>query len=182
MAWVFRTKRGNPAFVTKIFLVVGKGDGNFARTVALEIERKYLVSGEPWHGFGGTEIAQFYLASGNGATVRVRTAGKQAWLTVKGPASGCVRAEFEYEIPLADARALRRIFPDAPGIEKTRYRIPHEGWCWEVDVFHGRHQGLLLAEIELPAPDAAFPLPEWAGEEVTGDPRFFNANLARRRC
>lgn len=147
---------------------------------ALEIERKFLVPTEDFlsQAILAEEINQGYLHEGL-PTVRVRTRGEKAFLTIKGPSdpSGLVRAEYEYPIPVADAEGLLALCT-AGRLEKTRYLVPFAGYTWEVDVFHGRHEGLRLAEIELSNPEECPPLPPWVGEEVTGDPRYYNSTLA----
>ena len=150
--------------------------------MGIEIERKFLVTGEAWRGRvrgAGMAMRQGYLAAGGASApgVRVRLAGDQAWLTVKGP-GGLVRAEFEYPIPVEDARGMLALCI-APIIEKTRFEVPHSGHLWIVDVFHGPAHlaGLVLAEIEMDSADASPPLPDWLGAEVTGDARYSNAAL-----
>jgi adenylate cyclase len=146
--------------------------------MTIEIERKFLVRGEPWHNVAGVEYRQGYLCTDKGRTVRIRTAGERGYLTIKGSTRGIVRAEYEYEIPLADARELLALCPHPP-IEKTRYRIPHADLVWEVDVFHGENAGLVVAEIELEAEDQQVEVPPWVAQEVTGDRRYTNSNLSR---
>ena len=145
--------------------------------MAVEIERKFLVSGDQWRTSQGTLYRQGYLNREKSRTVRVRIAGSKAFLTVKGINKGAVRAEFEYEIPLADAEALLKIC-DGPLIEKTRHVIQHGGMTWEIDEFHGDNAGLILAEIELQDADQAFEKPDWLGREVTEDPRYYNSSLS----
>ncbi len=146
--------------------------------MAREIERKFLVIGDDWRGLApGKDYRQGYLSTVAERTVRVRVAGERAFLTVKGISVGASRAEFEYGIPVADADEMLDGLCERPIIEKTRYRIPHEGFVWEVDEFAGANAGLIVAEIELASEDQQFPHPSWIGEEVTGDPRYFNANL-----
>ncbi len=142
-----------------------------------EIERKFLVTGDGWRGGAGEQIAQGYLASTPASSVRVRLAGARAWLTVKSSGSGRMRREFEYAIPPADAQAMLAFCPDPP-VEKIRYRIAHAGRTWEVDAFLGANAGLVVAEVELDAPEVEVVLPGWVGAEVTDDPRYLNANLA----
>ena len=113
------------------------------------------------------------------STVRVRRAGDQAWLTIKGAPAGRVRAEFEYPIPPADADELL-LLCEPTVIDKTRYRVPHAGHVWEDDVFAGVNAQLVLAEVELVAADAAVELPGWVGREVSDDPRYQNSQLSRR--
>ncbi|MDE8653015.1 CYTH domain-containing protein [Novosphingobium album (ex Liu et al. 2023)] len=150
--------------------------------MAREIERKFLVAGDAWRRAAGEgqRIRQAYLASGGPAEIRVRICdGARAVLTIKSAAPGLSRAEFEYPIPLADAEELIALRTGGC-LEKRRFTIPADaGLRWEIDVFAGTHQGLCLAEIELASPDQAFAMPDWLGAEVTGDPRYYNATLAR---
>src|SRR6056297_717085 len=127
--------------------------------MGIEIERKFLVqgefrSGEPIH------FQQGYLSREPGRTVRVRLAGDQAWLTIKSLTTETVRQEFEYEVPFSDAEQML-LLCDGPLIEKYRWHIQHAGHLWEVDEFLGENQGLIVAEIELDAPDEEFELPPW---------------------
>lgn len=148
--------------------------------MAQEIERKFLPASEGWRGrAAGTPYLQGYLCASKEQTVRVRLAGDQAFLTIKGPSQGISRAEFEYPIPLADARELFLLCP-LPLIEKTRYRIEHAGLIWEVDEFSGANSGLILIEVELAFAEQAFVKPDWVGEEVSADSRYTNAMLSRR--
>jgi len=144
-----------------------------------EIERKYLLKGPDWKaGAEGTVVRQGYLSTDEEQTVRVRAIGEEGFLTVKGPTQGVSRLEFEFSIPLADAeRILDELCPH-PLIEKTRYRIRHGDLVWEVDEFSGANEGLVVAEVELSHEDEAISFPEWIGEEVSGDPRYFNSNLS----
>jgi adenylate cyclase len=146
--------------------------------MAIEIERKFLVVGDAWRDAPAVFYSQGYLNRDKARTVRVRIAGEEAFLTVKGASVGASRAEFEYPIPLWDARELLAMC-EQPLIEKNRRKIPHEGLIWEVDEFLGENLGLIVAELELPAEDAVFTRPDWIGEEVTGDARYFNSNLSR---
>ena len=152
--------------------------------MGLEIERKFLVKGEPWRQApDGVPMRQGYLVTGPPVSVRVRVAGGSARLTLKKAATGTgnlVRHEFEYPVPLEEAEAMLGSLAEGGLVEKTRYRVPCEGFVFEVDVFHGENAGLVVAELELSAPDQPFPRPPWLGEEVTGDPRYLNAALARR--
>ncbi len=143
-----------------------------------EIERKFLLADDSWHdGSPGVRIAQGYLSQDADRTVRVRIAGESGWLTIKGRSEGITRAEFEYEIPLDDAKTLLEMcLPSV--IDKTRFRIPFGGHEWEIDVFHGDNKGLVVAEVEL-ADEAVSPeLPPWIGVEVSSDARYFNSCLA----
>lgn len=146
--------------------------------MGVETERKFLVSGDAWRSQGtAVPYAQGYLARGNGVTIRIRIAGEKAFLTVKGPVEGISRPEFEYPVPAGDAREMLMLCKD-PVIEKSRTRIPHADHVWEVDEFGGSNQGLVIAEVELSAPEEEVILPPWVGAEVTGDPRYYNSNLA----
>jgi CYTH domain-containing protein len=145
-----------------------------------EIERKFLLKGDAWRALArGTAYRQGYLSTVKERTVRVRTVGERGFLTVKGVTTGVRRAEFEYEIPRADADAMLDDLCERPLIEKTRYRIEHGGLVWEVDEFFGENAGLVLAEVELDSESQKIALPGWVGEEVSGDPRYFNANLIK---
>ena len=145
-----------------------------------EIERKYLVKGDSWRALAeGIHYRQGYLNSDKERTVRVRSTGAKAYITVKGLTVGATRAEYEYEIPVADGNAMLDTLAERPILEKKRYRIPHRGFTIEVDEFLGENAGLVLAEVELGSEDQAFDKPAWLGEEVTGDPRYYNANLVR---
>jgi adenylate cyclase len=145
-----------------------------------EIERKFLLRDDSWRGGQGQLMRQGYLSAGEGITVRVRIAGPRAWLTVKGPAAGAGRAEFEYPIPLADAEDMLGTLCRGPLVEKRRYEISYQGLTWEVDEFLGDNAGLLVAEVELESATQSVPLPPWVGEEVTGDPRYYNSSLVHR--
>lgn len=145
--------------------------------MALETERKFLVKGEAWRPLGTpVPYAQGYLSRGTGRTVRVRIAGNKAFLTVKGPVVGITREEFEYGVPVDEARAMLKLC-DGPVIEKTRTTIPLGNHHWEVDEFAGANEGLIVAEVELTHPDEKVTIPDWIGTEVTGDPRYYNSNL-----
>jgi adenylate cyclase len=146
--------------------------------MGLEIEKKFLLRDDSWKQSAvGTHYVQGYLMNDRGITVRARIAGDTGYLTVKGPSQGAGRQEYEYEIPVADAEPLLRTLCKKPLIEKTRYKIDHAGFTWEIDVFHGENKGLVVAEIELDSEDQHFELPPWAGEEVTGERRYYNAQL-----
>ncbi|MFU8896394.1 MAG: CYTH domain-containing protein [Gammaproteobacteria bacterium] len=145
-----------------------------------EIERKFLVTGTGWKtGRQGKRVRQGYLCVEKERTVRVRLVDKHGWLTVKGVTSGVSRLEFEYPIPVADAHRLLDALCLQPIIDKTRYEIRHQDHLWEVDEFHGANAGLVVAEIELDREDEAFARPDWLGDEVSDDARYFNAQLVR---
>lgn len=149
--------------------------------MATEIERKFLVRDQRWREQArpGVRLMQGYLASTPALTVRVRLAGEQGRLTIKGATHGICRSEYEYAIPAEDAQAMLNELAETAIVEKTRYLVPAGEHNWEVDVFAGENAGLVLAEIELSAEDEAFERPAWLGVEVSDEPRYFNANLAR---
>ena len=145
-----------------------------------EIERKFLVSGDGWRLLAkGAAYRQGYLNSARERTVRIRTSGDRALLTIKGLTIGATRAEYEYEIPVADGDAMLDSLVEKPIIEKKRYKVPLEGLTWEIDEFFGDNIGLIVAEVELESAGQTFRKPEWVGEEVTADPRYFNVNLIK---
>ena len=148
--------------------------------MGVEIERKFLVRDmSVLDGVEGVPYRQGYLSTDPERTVRVRRAGDHAFLTIKGLSRGATRAEFEYAIPVDDAEAmLLQCLP--PIVSKVRHRIPHAGLTWEVDVFGGENEGLVVAELEIPSEATEVTIPPWLGDEVTGDPRYFNANLVSR--
>ena len=147
--------------------------------MAIEIERKFLLKNQQWRTLSGAGclIRQGYLSDQPERTVRVRVAGEQAWLTVKGKTKGIARLELEYPIPVAEAMQLLDQLCLKPLIEKYRYRIIQGDLVWEVDEFLGDNTGLVVAEIELSAADQAFDRPDWLGAEVSDDPRYFNSAL-----
>jgi adenylate cyclase len=148
----------------------------------MEIERKYLPKSDAWRealGAPGVLVRQGYLASGAACTVRVRVKGDNGYITVKGPTRSASRAEYEYAIPIEDARAMQDSLCGKPLIEKTRYVVKHAGLQFEIDEFHGENAGLVLVEVELKSEDQKIDLPHWIGEEVTSDLRYYNSNLAR---
>lgn len=145
--------------------------------MGIEIERKFLVRGVVWKSLAAGELfRQGYLSADPERTVRVRLVGNDGFLTIKGKSQGMRRVEFEYAIPGMEAQALLDLC-QRPLIEKYRYRIPSHGLVWEVDEFLGENAGLVVAEVELVAEEQAVELPDWVGDEVTGDPRYFNSNL-----
>ena len=145
-----------------------------------EIERKFLLRDESWRaGASGTFFRQGYLNSSKERTVRIRTAGDKAFLTVKGPVVGATRAEFEYPIPLDECNAMLDTLAEKPLIEKKRYRIKCGDLTWEIDEFFGDNKGLIVAEVELQSEGQRIDKPSWVGDEVSGDPRYFNSNLIK---
>ncbi len=148
--------------------------------MAKEIERKFLVMDKTYRHQGSSlYIHQGFLSTEKERVVRVRIHGKQAFLTVKGISKGISRAEFEYKIPIADAKYMLENLCLRPTIEKQRYKVNIEGFTWEIDEFTGENDGLIIAEIELKSDGQQFPRPDWLGEEVTGDERYYNASLVR---
>jgi CYTH domain-containing protein len=149
--------------------------------MAKEIERKFLVKGDAWRALAkGTTYRQGYLNSAKERTVRVRTAEDKAFLTIKGLTLGATRAEYEYAIPFDEGKAMLDALAEKPLIEKKRYKIPAGDLTWEIDEFLGDNAGLILAEVELKSEDQAFDRPAWLGDEVTGDTRYYNANLIKK--
>jgi adenylate cyclase len=145
--------------------------------MATEIERKFLVSGSDWRSVEPIYYSQGYLNRDKHRTVRVRIAGDSGVLTIKGLSVGASRPEYEYPIPLEDAKALLELC-DGPIVEKNRRVIEHAGLDWEVDEFLGDNQGLIVAEVELASEDQKIDLPSWVGVEVTDDPKYYNSNLS----
>lgn len=149
--------------------------------MGIEIERKFLVKNDSWRGLGaGTPYRQGYLSTDRERVVRVRRAGDRGFLTVKGAGDGAARAEYEFEIPVAEADEMLDTLCLRPLIEKVRHLVPFAGLVWEVDEFSGDNRGLILAEVELEREDQPVVLPDWVGREVTGDPRYFNAYLVEK--
>ncbi len=144
--------------------------------MATEIERKFLVNGDAWKTGDFIRIRQGYLNRDKERTVRVRIAGDEAYLTIKGITVGATRAEYEYRVPVADGGEMLEMC-DGPLIEKNRTIIVYEGTTWEIDEFHGSNFGLVIAEVELKSEDQPFEKPDWLGAEVTDDRRYYNSNL-----
>ena len=145
-----------------------------------EIERKFLVRGDSWRAQAkGTTYRQGYLNSAKERIVRIRTVGDKAFLTIKGLTVGATRMEYEYEIPMADCNTMLDALAERPLIEKKRYKVDLGGLTWEIDEFFGENKGLIVAEVELKSEDQTFKKPDWVADEVTGDPRYFNANLIK---
>lgn len=149
--------------------------------MGVEIERKFLIDETKLPTLkNGYTIKQGYIQTVDHTTVRIRIRDKEAFLTIKGKSQGASRLEFEYPIPLSDAKEMLTNLCHASRVEKTRYLVEHGGHTWEVDIFEGSNQGLIIAEIELESEDEDFSLPEWVSEEVTQDKRYFNVNLVER--
>lgn len=149
--------------------------------MAIEIERKFLVKGDFTRtAVQADRIVQGYLYTAPDKTVRIRIRGSKAYLTIKGRSdeTGVARSEFEYEIPVADADALLSMCEEGV-IDKVRYLVPVKEHVWEIDLFHGHNAGLVIAEIELTSEDEVFERPDWLGDEVTGQSRYYNAMLSK---
>ena len=148
--------------------------------MGIEIERKYRIHTQEWHKLSHHHftIKQGYISTAAEQTIRVRCCGPNAWLTIKGKAHNGKRKEFEYPIPIEDADDMLNVWASNRVIHKTRHHVRVEQHVWEVDVFHGDNEGLIIAEIELSSLDEQFVLPSWVGEEVTEDHRFSNSNLS----
>lgn len=146
--------------------------------MAIEIERKFLVNQDRLPSLAqGTRICQAYIPTSNCTTVRVRLSGERAFITLKGPSVGVSRAEFEYEIPPADAQQMIDQLCSGGAIDKVRHEILHEGMLWELDIFSGENSGLIVAEIELTDETQQFAVPDWIDREVSSDPRYSNFAL-----
>lgn len=148
--------------------------------MAVEIERKFLVDKEKWDALAKPKsnfIRQGYIITEPEKTIRVRITDNEAYLTVKGKTTGFSRTEIECNIPVATAAEMLQYFSTAE-IDKERYEIPYGQYIWEVDVFHGQNEGLIVAEIELENESAIFEKPDWIAEEVTNDLRYYNSNLS----
>ena len=148
--------------------------------MAKEIERKFLIEPELWKQLDkpkGQHYNQGYIGGNEDVTIRIRIAEDKGYLTLKGKTVGISRDEFEYEIPHGEAIAMISSFTTS-GTEKIRYKITQGDLIWEVDEFLGPNAGLIVAEIELQYEEQAFDRPAWIAEEVTGDHRYFNSNLA----
>jgi adenylate cyclase len=148
--------------------------------MALEIERKYLVDLEKLGTLeNGIRIKQAYLSTNKEAVVRVRVKNDKAYLTIKGSNIGVTRLEFEYEIPLTEANEMLDKLCQKPVIDKTRYLIDYENHTWELDIFYGDNEGLVVVEVELSSEDETIILPSWVKEEVSCDARYYNSNLMK---
>jgi len=149
--------------------------------MAKEIERKFLLASDAWrpHATRRRELSQGYIADAPRTSVRVRISAGDAWINIKCGGLTAVRDEFEYSIPVADARVLLAAVT-APLIEKTRHWVPYGGFEWEIDEFRGANAGLVVAEIELDDESLEFQIPPWLGKEVTELERYYNVSLVRR--
>jgi len=149
-----------------------------------EIERKFLVKNNEWlknlEGKGKRYRQGYFPVAGRAITLRIRTCGEKTFLTIKGEAKGLTRMEFEYEVPVKDADIMLDTLCLKPLIEKTRYLVKaNDGLLWELDVFHGDNEGLIIAEVELESEKQQIILPDWIKREVTGDLKYYNSTLVR---
>lgn len=149
--------------------------------MAEEIERKFLVKNDSWRTevYRQSRMRQGYLNDTKKSSVRVRVAGEKAYLNIKSATLGVYRKEYEYEIPREDGNEILSTLAQGPLIEKVRYYVKHGRHVWEVDVFEGDNEGLVVAEVELSHEDEEFKKPAWAGEEVSGDTRYYNVCLVK---
>jgi adenylate cyclase len=150
--------------------------------MAIEIERKFRVLNDRWRAavHSSTLLRQGYLANTARASIRVRLAGEEAWLSVKAMTRGRSRAEYEVAIAPQDANEMLRHLCEGGLIEKWRHLVEHAGNEWEIDEFRGENTGLVIAELELDSEDQSFAQPEWLGAEVTNDERYYNFRLAQQ--
>ena len=147
--------------------------------MGVEIERKFLVTSDQWRDLAPGELyRQGYIPTIE-STVRIRIIRDRGFITIKGITQGISRAEFEYEIPLKDATEMLDSLCNPPLIEKYRHTIELNGLVWEVDEFLGENRGLTIAEVELKSADQVIELPDWIGEDVSHDPRYYNSNLTK---
>ena len=151
--------------------------------MSLEIERKFLVANDGWKSSvtQSIRIRDGLIANNNGHKARVRIAGDGATIALKSRRRGLVRTEFEYAIPNSDAEEIFRTICDGEVLDKTRHFVPHAGMTWFVDAYEGILSEVVLAEIELTQADQVFELPDWIGEEVTGDPIYRKINMRAQR-
>lgn len=147
--------------------------------MGIEIERKYLIANDNWrqNADEGIYMIQGYMSSNDKSSVRIRVNGNTANLNIKSKTIGAQRSEFDYAIPVEEALEMLETLCDKPFIEKTRYHVKSQDKTWEIDVFAGENQGLVVAELELNSVDETFSLPDWVGKEVTEDPRYYNICL-----
>lgn len=146
-----------------------------------EIEKKFLVKNADWRdkAYKSCQYTQGYMSSNKNCSIRIRIEGSEAHLNIKSATLGITRKEYDYVIPLNEAREMLVNLCEKPLIEKTRYYVRHGDHTWEIDVFSGENEGLVVAEVELDSTDEAVSLPDWAGDEVSDDPRYYNVCLIR---
>lgn len=149
--------------------------------MAIEIERKFLLKNDNWRAQAdaGCRYKQGYIVGSKQASVRVRIEGDKALLNIKSATLGIYRREYEYPIPMQDANELLNELCEQPLIEKVRYHVQDGGHTWEIDVFAGDNEGLIVAEIELESEQSTFNKPDWVGEEVSDDPAYYNVSLVK---
>ena len=149
--------------------------------MAVEIERKYLVINDKWKSSVESQstLKQGYLATVANASIRVRVAEDKAHLNIKSSTVGIRRSEYEYEIPQTDGEEMLAHLTEGAVIDKVRYKVRCGEHLWDLDVFRGDNAGLVVAEVELQSEDEPFEMPEWAGNEVSGDTRYYNASLVK---
>lgn len=147
--------------------------------MATEIERKFLVTNDSWKKevTSTAEYTQGYLATERSCSIRIRVEQDRASLNIKSATLGISRNEYDYPIPLSEANEILQDLCIKPLLKKTRYHVPHGAHVWEIDVFDGDNKGLVVAEIELETQDELFSRPDWLGEEVSDDPRYYNVRL-----
>jgi len=149
--------------------------------MAVEIERKFLITGDGWRkGARASHYRQGYIFAEKKGIVRVRTIDQKGYLTIKTPSVGLKRQEYEYEIPLADAKAMLDNLCENYIVEKKRFTLSYADHIWEIDEFTGYNEGLFLAEIELSDESETFEQPPWIGEEVSMNPKYHNSNLSKK--
>ncbi len=149
--------------------------------MAIEIEHKFLIVSDDWREqvIRSVEYRQGYLSNNKSASVRIRTEGDTASISIKGMTIGVQRPEYEYTIPLVDADEMLDQLCIRPMIEKTRHFVEYGGKIWEIDEFSGDNAGLIVAEVELDAVGEAFDIPDWAGDDVSGIERYYNVALVQ---
>ncbi|MCI5144554.1 MAG: CYTH domain-containing protein [Candidatus Electrothrix sp. AR3] len=146
--------------------------------MAQEIERKFIIDiSQLGELKSGVEIKQGYISTVDNSTVRIRLSGDKAFLTLKGENTGATRSEFEYAIPVKDANEMLAELCSGPVIDKTRYLVEHCGHTWEVDIFRGDNDGLIVAEVEMQSENESVDIPPWVMKEVTGEAKYYNSNL-----
>jgi len=147
--------------------------------MGIEIERKFLITNDNWRkdADAGTYMVQAYMSSNEKSSIRIRIIGDAANLNIKSKTLGIERSEFEYPIPINEAKEMLDSLCDRPYIEKTRFHVMHDSHQWEIDVFTGENEGLIVAELELGSADEQFTLPDWVGNDVSDDPRYYNICL-----
>lgn len=149
--------------------------------MAIEIEKKFLVIADDWRKLSTKNISQIqgYFSTNDSCSIRIRISGNEARLNIKSATLGITRSEYDYPVPFKDAKEMLQSLCIKPLIEKTRYYVPVDNHLWEIDVFSGENEGLIVAEIELESVSEAINLPTWIGKEVSDDPRYYNVCLVK---